>query len=407
MKTKKILGIVLAMCLCIGMFFGLSVVPAGAANASFEKLTLENVGLTQPCVDASLMSMGNSARIARVMQRAARGEEITLGFIGGSITWGAGCIDGGGTVNDRFSNLVQAWFEDRFPQATVNMINVGIPSTGSLIGTFRFEDDLLQHEPDLIVIEYAVNDGSGSWSWQESTEAMVRNAFALENDPAVMLFMMCTGQGWGSQDDKKIIGEYYQLPMVSYKNGVYYAINNGIAEMADFDGDGIHPSVNGNAAAALFIINWLEEVYKIYDTVDTTIPAMPDPMYSDKLSHVTRLSSKNFTPTQLGSFKPSDSAGQFDCFMSGWIVDDGGKDALTFEVNATRIYLPYYRNPFNDGVALVSVNGVPVATLSGYATSYETYIPLVYESDVCKTVQVTIQMISGNSFALSNIWVAN
>jgi len=406
MKQKKILCIALSLCLLVGLVCSSSIAPAGA-NDSYDSLTVESTGLTQDCVDASLMSMGNSARIANVMKRAANGEEITLGFIGGSITWGAGCIDGGGTVDDRFSNLVQAWFQDRFPDATVNLVNCGIPSTGSLIGNFRYEDDLMQYEPDLIVIEYAVNDGSGSYAWQEATESLIRRAFSKPNDPAVMMFMMCTGQGWTSQTDKEIIGNYYGVPMVSYKNGIYYAIDNGIAEMSQFDGDGTHPSVNGNHAAALFIIHWLEEVYKIYTTVDTTIPAMPDPMYGEDLMYTERLTSENFDPTTLGSFVESDKAGQFDCFMKGWQITDGGQEPMVFEVEATRIYLPYYRHMFNDGTVLVSINGVPTATLSGNATSYETYIPLVYESDVCKRVQVTIQLIDGNSFQLSNIWVAH
>ena len=400
---KKILSVVLALCLVIGVICGFSLTSA-TANDAYENLSLESVGITQESVDASLMSMGDSSRMAKVMQRAAAGETITIGFIGGSITYGSGVRDKGYTVNERFSDLTLAWFEDRFPTATFELVNCALPETGSLIGNFRYESDLLQYEPDVIVIEFAVNDGA-AYSTRETYEALLRKALAMENDPAVMMLMMCTGSGWNSQDNQAVLGTYYNLPMVSFKNGIDKAVALG-ATRKDFDADGTHPNVKGHAATALYIINWLEAVYADYESIDTTVDPMPDPLVSEDLKYVNTLTSANFTPTTLGSFAVANDCSIYAPFKNGWSVKNGGTEAFSFEVEAKRVYLPILLGPDHDGTILVTVNGVPAGIYGGYHSYKKQSSPLIFESETTEKVQVGVQLISGNQYVLSGIWTA-
>ena len=43
-------------------------------------------------VQRSLMNLGNTYRIRKVIEKARAGKEVTLAFIGGSITQGAGAV---------------------------------------------------------------------------------------------------------------------------------------------------------------------------------------------------------------------------------------------------------------------------------------------------------------------------
>ena len=47
------------------------------------------ITLTDEMIKRSLYSIGNYDRIALAMQKAQRGESVTIGFIGGSVTQGA------------------------------------------------------------------------------------------------------------------------------------------------------------------------------------------------------------------------------------------------------------------------------------------------------------------------------
>ncbi len=402
MKRCKGLCLVIGLFLLFGMFGGLS-----ASAFTYAELGGVMVKLNQDCVDVSLMQLGDITRMANVMRRAQNGEEITIGFIGGSITYGSGMIDNDGTNMDRFSEHVQAWFREKFPNAVCNLVNAGLPATGSLIGTFRAPTDLFAAKPDLVVIEYAVNEGADHSS-QESTEALIRNAFALENDPAVMLLFMATkgGNGWNSQDGKAELGRYYDLPMISWADGVRRAFALGLATPDDFDADGTHPNKNGHAAVSQFIINYLEQVYASLDTAPTETPAVPEPLYSDDLRYVKALSSANFAPSSLGSFLISDNACMYEQFKQGWTVN-GGSEPFVFECEAKRVYIPYQRSTSSNGVVQVTVNGVPVKLLEAKAASYNQLgAALVFESDTTKKVTVELKLVSGSSFQLSGIWLA-
>ena len=405
MKTmKKILSLVLMVCVIAGLTVGFAHSPASALT--YENLSMEAVGVNQASLDASLVTMGNSARITKVMQRAAAGGEITVGFIGGSITYGSGVL-GVGQLEERFSHLVAGWFQANFPSATVNHVNCGLPETGSLLGVFRGEQDLFAYNPDLVVIEFAVNDGS-SHAAREATEQLIRTALSKPNEPAVMLLMMCTGSGWCEQEDKKVIGNYYDLPMVSYADGMQYIVDHGIATRADFDYDGIHPNTKGNALCGLFINNWLDKVKANMNSTSVVIPAIPSPKYSNDLEHTATRYNYNFTPSTMGSWKPCNDASIYSVFMRGWQVTDGGTQAMTFEVDCKRLYIPYKRGDAYDGVILVSIDGVPRCTSgSGMYDSLNRQAVLpVFQSDTTKRITVSIQLISGTKFAMSGIWIA-
>ena len=50
------------------------------------------------------------------------------------------------------------WFVDNFPKAKINNINRAIGATGSRFGLYRLSRDVLPYKPDLIFIEFAIND---------------------------------------------------------------------------------------------------------------------------------------------------------------------------------------------------------------------------------------------------------
>jgi hypothetical protein len=51
------------------------------------------------------------------------------------------------------------WFRGQFPSAKVSEINAAIGGTGSDLGAFRLKHDVLDQSPDLLFVEFAVNDG--------------------------------------------------------------------------------------------------------------------------------------------------------------------------------------------------------------------------------------------------------
>jgi lysophospholipase L1-like esterase len=79
---------------------------------------------------------------------AGPGAALRVAYLGGSITAQAGW---------RPKSL--ALLQKTWPEARFSEINAAIGGTGSDLGVFRLSRDVLQHEPDLLFVEFAVNDG--------------------------------------------------------------------------------------------------------------------------------------------------------------------------------------------------------------------------------------------------------
>lgn len=87
---------------------------------------------------------------------------------------------------DAYPHLVHVKLKERFPMAVINTIRTGVGGENSESGAARFERDVLCHKPDLVAIDYALNDISlglekTNTAWCSMVEA------ALSRDIKVIL----------------------------------------------------------------------------------------------------------------------------------------------------------------------------------------------------------------------------
>lgn len=101
----------------------------------------------------------------------AKGDgEVRIGYLGGSITAAPGW---------RPKSL--EWFKKHFPTAKFSEINAAIGGTGSDLGVFRVQHDVLARKPDLLFVEFAVNDGGAQpEAIQRQMEGIVRQTWKAD-----------------------------------------------------------------------------------------------------------------------------------------------------------------------------------------------------------------------------------
>lgn len=236
--------------------------------------------ISKEIVDRSLVNAGDPARLHRVMARARRGEPITFAVLGGSITEGGNAS----SPEYRWANLVYEWWKKAFPQAKIAFVNAGIGATGSNYGVFRLDRDLLRHKPDVLVIEFAVNDGDGGEGTMEAMEGIVRRVMKQSNQPAVLQLFTMTNQGTNTQEEKTKIGRHYGLPMASYRDALWPEVKDGRLAFTDITADSIHPNDRGHRYAADFVIALLEKARATLPADDKKLSAvapLPKPLVSD------------------------------------------------------------------------------------------------------------------------------
>src|SRR5579864_5387113 len=79
------------------------------------------------------------------------GSNLKVAYFGGSITAQPG-----------WRPKTLAYFQKTWPAARFSEINAAIGGTGSDLGVFRLAQDVLVKKPDLLFVEFAVNDGGAA-----------------------------------------------------------------------------------------------------------------------------------------------------------------------------------------------------------------------------------------------------
>ena len=164
-------------------------------------------------VKRGVVNRGNLYRISRAMQRAMEGQPITVGFLGGSIT--QGCLSS--TPETCYAYLVYRWWRERFPGSEVTYLNAGIGGTSSQFGVARVEEDLLSHNPDVVIVEFSVNDEDNA-HFLETYEGLIRKIYGSKTRPGVLIVNSVKyDDGVNAQARHVEVGRAYQIPCVSMK----------------------------------------------------------------------------------------------------------------------------------------------------------------------------------------------
>jgi hypothetical protein len=152
--------------------------------------------------------------LGNIFHKLNAGKEVRIAYFGGSITAAGGW---------RVKTL--KWFQETYPDAKVSEINAAIGGTGSDLGVFRFQQDVLDKKPDLIFVEFAVNDGGAApESIWRCMEGIVRQAWKA--DPTIdICYVYTMVTGFAADLDKgncpraagsdEMLAAYYGIPSIN------------------------------------------------------------------------------------------------------------------------------------------------------------------------------------------------
>lgn len=308
--------------------------------------------------EATAFKEGELSRLAKVMQKAKSGEDITVAVIGGSITEGYSASSKANSWAAHF----YSWWTERFPDTEVNYVNAGVGGTSSYLGVHRVCEDVLSHNPDVVVIEFSVNDGAGFFH-KKTYDNLVRRILTYSQDTAVLLLFTTQENGTSAQGDHALIGFKYELPMLSYGNAVLSAIEAGDLKWSDISPDNIHPNDKGHAIIGEMFYRYLNDVYGRLDELNTeTTPFTQSPVTKETYQNAELLGADDIEPVSMGSFEKK----QVNWYFPDNWYTAGGEEGIVFEVEASHIGLVYQREVNKDyGKFDIYVDGVAVRTLDG------------------------------------------
>lgn len=307
-------------------------------------------------VDRSLLSVGDMTRMADVFQKAQNGEDITVAYIGGSITEGYNA----GTT-EFYAKTCTDLLQGYFPDITVTGVNAGISGTPSLLGNLRLERDVLSADPDIVFVEFAVNDGQEA-DYKNAYESLVRTLLTQEKDIAVVLLFTVLDSGYTCQEHMSKIGANYDLPMISVHDSVYEEIEAGRMTWQDYSNDQSHPNAYGHKCITDFVDNYYQKVLPVVaENVGEVSKELPDPVFSAKYMNMHYMDSATMDGVELDGFEQNDTHGSFH---NGWMYrgTDGGSMKFTVECSVLEMVFKA-NNSDKYGTADIYVDGEKVKSV--------------------------------------------
>lgn len=307
-------------------------------------------------VDRSLLSVGDMTRMSDVFQKAQNGEDITVAYIGGSITEGYNA----GTT-EFYAKTCTDLLQGYFPDITVTGVNAGISGTPSLLGNLRLERDVLSADPDIVFVEFAVNDGQEA-DYKNTYESLVRTLLTQEKDIAVVLLFTVLDSGYTCQEHMSKIGANYDLPMISVHDSVYEEIEAGRMTWQDYSNDQSHPNAYGHKCITDFVDNYYQKVLPVVaENVGEVSKELPDPVFSAKYMNMHYMDSATMDGVELDGFEQYDTHGSFH---NGWMYrgTDGG--SMKFTVDCSVLEMVFKANNSDKyGTADIYVDGEKVKSV--------------------------------------------
>ena len=310
----------------------------------------------------SLVDMGNTARLQHVLAKARRGGDVVVGVIGGSITAGAKASK----PELSWGNLAAKWWTDTFPKAKVTFVNAGIGATCSDLGTHRVQAHLLDKHPDIVMVEYAVNDAINPMA-AETLEGLVRRVLKQPNQPAILLLFTMDNKGNNTQQAHADIGRHYGLPMASFRDALWPEVEAKRIVWGDIEADEVHPNDRGHAYCARFMTDLCAKVLKELpaDKDLPAIPALPEPKTANLFENASFYTADTMAPTKNEGWDVFADPNFAGSYGKGWKTATPGS-TLEFAVEGRAASLLFYRIKGAMGIAQAQVDDQPPVKMDAW-----------------------------------------
>lgn len=164
-----------------------------------------------------------------------------------------------------YPHLFLKYLKEKYPTAVINSITTAIGGEQSAQGAKRFQEDVLSLKPDLLFIDYALNDRrlgleKAKIAWRSMIEA------AIAKQIKVVLLSPSPDLGEDILDEHTALAKYtnmihqlgqeFQIPVVDvYKQ--FKTMKSSGTDLSNFMSQGNHPNELGHTVILLAIVKKL------------------------------------------------------------------------------------------------------------------------------------------------------
>ena len=168
---------------------------------------------------------------------------------------------------DAYPFQVLKGIKEHYPHAVINIINTSIGGENSVSGAERFDAEVLIHRPDVLFLDYALNDtGIGLERSKEAWHSMIGKA--LDQKIKVILLTPSPDQRIDIMETDNVLGQHQkQIRQLAMENGVGLVDSYTLFKEKVLAGDSIskymsqvnHPNKEGHKLIADEILTYFQQ----------------------------------------------------------------------------------------------------------------------------------------------------
>lgn len=173
-------------------------------------------------------------------------KEVNIVYFGGSITYAEGWrVEMGRYLKEQYEGIVEG--------RTITNHNAAVGGTNSLYGLMRLNRDVISLDPDMVFLEFALNDGGRPLDESAKTvEGIVRRLQSLDNPPIIVfVYTHSANMSPNNKAAYEEIAQYYSIPEIDFRERF---IQMGFSEDTIdarinyyYSEDKVHPNGKGHA----------------------------------------------------------------------------------------------------------------------------------------------------------------
>ncbi|WP_457424837.1 GDSL-type esterase/lipase family protein [Roseateles sp. P5_E7] len=303
-----------------------------------------------------------------VMQRLEAGEPITLATLGGSITTGYAAQP------PREKGWAALLARSLGPK--VKLVNAGVSGTDSAAGVQRLQSQVLDAQPDLVIVEFGVND-----QWLDpavrgsSYEAILRKLLGAKKPPAVVVLGL-TQQGNQPRDATDIqlkLAAHYGLAALDFGRWMQARVDAGQDRWAALYDEPVHPNATGHQRIAQALAETLRA-----NRAAAAARLLPEPLFGRAHEFTRLLMGDTLKPYQSRNFERGGEVHpEWTGQLPGWVskADDAEARFLVYgsEIAVFHAESEHYRN------LEARVDDGPWVTLQGHVPDRKGYLGWHYK----------------------------
>lgn len=318
----------------------------------------------------SFITLRNTDRIQRTIEKMELGQPVSLVLLGGSVTFGLYT-----KRKSCFYSLIKNWLQETYPNSSISVHNLAVSGSPSIFGLYESIRFAKYYKPDLIFLEYAIND-TKNWEHQAAFESMLSYCLSLPKNPGVVLLLAKSNAGYTCENYMDIVAEHYK------QSSIFISHATNLIPWEQYSNDYGHPNDSGHK----YIYDLVATFFKMAASAPLRQEPLPkDAFFNNDLQHLTFLNR---------------------CWN---YCADGKNSFFTITLNCRYLYLLYLVGIYEElGNAELWIDGNNVTVFSGYRIdSWDHlvgHIVELSEEKTSHTIRLQIQKGDENKFfSLQNI----